>query len=75
MGNEWIKCSDRMPDLNELVLVWSREGFSTALRYESKRAVDFEGYPRILWNVDNIDVSGSNYDIEFWMPLPAEPLE
>ncbi|WP_411814041.1 DUF551 domain-containing protein [Cronobacter sakazakii] len=69
--SEWIKCSDRMPEIGQRVLV-ATEGRSVncasyrqweSAKTEKGRAPRFEDY------------RGTVYGVTHWMPLPAPPAE
>jgi hypothetical protein len=67
----WIKCSERLPEVGERVLAWadgvnhklSQDGCYTAVRQ------------RRYWDVDAWDNYGAEDDFSHWMPLPEGPKE
>lgn len=63
---KWIKCSDRMPDLNIPVLTY------TPIAYNSKKTsvmILKEDYGYISWNKSFMS------SVTHWMPLPNPPSE
>lgn len=55
--SEWISVKDRLPEIGERVLIYSRQTLE-AIRYEGKK------FNRFGVSVD---------DATHWMPLPAPP--
>lgn len=63
----WIKCTDRLPELNKEVLIYFNGCFISYLRQ-----YDFKGNIRKAW----MDCENTNFkweDITHWMPLPEPP--
>jgi hypothetical protein len=54
---EWISVKDRMPDEDEAILAWNKEGFPMIDVWSGK----MWGY---AWTVD---------EISHWMPIPEKP--
>lgn len=61
---EWIKCSDRMPELNKQVLLWDDGHFIVGSRYKNC-------FGHYIWSFPE------DYDGEpsHWMTLPKSPPE
>ena len=61
---EWIKCSDRLPDHNEVVLIWDAKcpRPSTAFYLEGNWKEPFMGYSK-----------SSDCNVTHWMEFPAAP--
>ena len=60
---EWIKCSERMPEIGETVLIFDDE----ANQVVARRA----------WDFGKTQFEGDYYTYEavWWMPLPPPPSE
>lgn len=67
---EWIKCADRIPELEETVLL---ENYVIAYRMKMKGDFWKEGW---AW-ADSRDENTfwRPIDIKYWMPLPEPPTE
>jgi hypothetical protein len=63
----WIKLTERLPKLNERVLI-SDDGYVTICRYKR----DWRDKNKIVFE-DEQDEQPSNYVPEFWQPLPKTP--
>lgn len=66
---EWIKCSNRMPERDQVCLVYYAQEVQSA---------EFVNYPGWDWYLESSDRfhSRDHYEdspIEYWMPLPAAP--
>ena len=57
----WIKCRDRMPEINQWVLTWNGEWHDTSIYYGE------EDKPRFS---DDIEWKK---EVTHWMPLPSPP--
>jgi Protein of unknown function (DUF551) len=62
--NGWIKCSDRLPDNKDIVLVINKYGEMAVCR-TNKNSLDY------IFMLN--DTSHQIKDITHWMPLPAPP--
>jgi hypothetical protein len=80
MTNNWIKCSDRMPEMGERVLIYAVKEFHYEHdRIEIAALVDnillaWEQVPKLRFEV--CEDSGSYYNadnVTHWQPLPAKP--
>ena len=60
-ATDWVKCSERMPELNVPVLVHTGSGMRIDKAYDFGDGVSFYE-----------DLYG---DVTHWMPLPAPPVE
>ena len=60
-ASDWVKCSERMPELNVPVLVHTGSGMRIDKAYDFGDGVSFYE-----------DLYG---DVTHWMPLPAPPME
>ena len=79
--SEWIKCSDRLPELNETVDIWI-SGESAGRMTDMGRVFvdDADGW---LWVAmegidegDALEEFGHEMDdVTHWQPLPAPPTE
>lgn len=61
--NEWIACKDKMPKMNQRVLVYekdSKHGYD----------IDIDWYDGIFWFFKQ---DGEKPKVTHWMPLPEEP--
>lgn len=71
--SEWIKCSDRLPEDGQCVLVITTNSHSQgdmnimSVIYEADRSVDYR------WGIDHFCESSYAGEVEFWMPLPNPP--
>lgn len=63
---EWIKCSDQMPDVGKLVLVFVPHDF----KYQQATLM-FDGGDEGLWTDGAIDYY--QHSITHWQPLPSPP--
>ena len=73
---EWIKCSERLPEEKEEVLLFSDEGITQGCREISKR---YDGSVYKEWNICWFDehgcgcCGGEYFKPTHWMPLPSPP--
>lgn len=67
---EWIKCSERLPEEGEYVIVYDGN-----LDLDNKAFYEIAAYR--TFNNRSVFVSGpySLQNIKFWMPLPLPPKE
>ena len=65
---EWISVKDKMPRINEVVLVYDKFIEDVSIGYIS----EFLGY-RVVWIID-YGQSVSD-EVTHWMPLPEPPKE
>jgi hypothetical protein len=66
--SEWVKCSERMPEANRLVIIYQlHEGVLECFRTNlaTYRPADFRN--------DWTDISGYDAHPTHWMPLPEPP--
>ena len=66
---EWISVKERLPDINETVLISDGQIISIA---------SYGGNPDCDWFPHGVDSPGIcdvdiRYDVKFWQPLPAPP--
>jgi hypothetical protein len=69
---EWIKCSERLPKSDEIVLVFTRDR-ETYVAIWNKIWRDSDRHD---WNIrcDCVDAEGnSGFEVTHWMPLPDPP--
>lgn len=57
--SEWIKCSERLPKINECVIVYSEDDHEFAYLINRETWIE--------WH------SGNELDVTHWMPLPDPP--
>lgn len=75
MQVEWVKCSDRMPDVWKTVLIFGHHGFEGRKRLDDY-FVGFLGTTG-LWHP--VCITGENIDLDLygapthWMLLPEPP--
>ena len=62
----WIKCSDRMPDLNVYVVILGNENKNNIYRNIRVAYLDHR------WG-NFVGVDNGIYDAKYWMPLPSPP--
>ncbi|ELY6201956.1 DUF551 domain-containing protein [Cronobacter malonaticus] len=68
--SEWIKCSERMPELRQRVLVWNGYSVTECTYKRNEYAKTPKGRePRFEFH------AGIKHGITHWMPLPAPPAE
>ena len=67
---EWIKCSERMPDIGQLVLI--RIPISARANIESAK---YEGDGQFLGAWFSMRVELCCYSVTHWMPRPEEPAD
>ncbi|HGN8897454.1 TPA: DUF551 domain-containing protein [Enterobacter roggenkampii] len=68
---QWIKCSERMPDVGEQVLI--RISCSEYFNIENGRYKGDGLWVGCWFNV--YGKKGSPYQVSHWMPLPSPPIE
>ncbi|QTL38757.1 DUF551 domain-containing protein [Xenorhabdus budapestensis] len=71
---EWIKCSDRLPEIDKIVLGYEFLNYNNTYRCSLYGRVD-DGefwYWGKVNQFDEIEVD-DEYDVQFWMPLPQPP--
>ncbi len=80
--SKWIKCSERMPPIDEKILAYAKE--SNSKKYEIIKAIYYDRYeingrkPEYEF-YECCNCSGYDYDdmmidhISHWMPLPKTP--
>jgi Protein of unknown function (DUF551) len=71
----WIKCSERMPELHEKVLIAWVE--NDAIEFGYTRMVEWKyNKPEITWHTHDGGSLHEKQDIPtHWMPLPSSPKE
>lgn len=71
--SEWINVEDRLPDHNEIVLVFDEIGsvISMAKFRQFDEPINFDDQD--CWYVMNIDNLEIDYQVTHWMPLPKPP--
>lgn len=62
----WIKCSERLPEKNGPVLMWST-------RLETVPTCAADGYELWFWNTEYSPQDYGLRHITHWMPLPEAP--
>ncbi|RLA66565.1 MAG: hypothetical protein DRQ88_05920 [Epsilonproteobacteria bacterium] len=64
----WIKCSDRMPDEWEDVLIWAAKDENVEMAYFNNQdeLKDYWQNNSFTWATD---------EVSYWMPLPSPPEE
>ncbi|WFQ80224.1 DUF551 domain-containing protein [Xenorhabdus sp. SF857] len=71
---EWIKCSDRLPEIDEIVL--GCEFYTNNGNYKCRlygRAEDGEyWYWGVVNRLNEIEID-DEYNVEYWMPFPEPP--
>jgi hypothetical protein len=70
MSGEWISVSERYPEEDEDVLVFSTDGM------QDIRLAQMASFDGIMWrfcDMDDDDVD--SFGITHWMPLPAPPTD
>lgn len=80
--SEWISVNDRMPDVEEDVLVFA-EGKTGGVIGDTVIAITKRFYPMRGWKPESTYIDWvapwayftANYDITHWMPLPEPPEE
>ena len=65
----WIKCSDKLPEPDEHVLVYGEDGIFTAYRDDNEKYPTWNCYP-----VGSYASDGLVYCITHWMSLPKLPI-
>ena len=68
---QWIKCSERMPDVGEQVLI--RISCSEHFNIENGRYKGDGLWVGCWFHV--YGKKGSPYQVSHWMPLPSPPIE
>lgn len=73
--SEWVKCSDRMPELGEWVLCSIKSMFTRAPMLVLKAYIYAKDtqYEKMMFKSD--DKTWRIEEIERWMPLPPPPKE
>ncbi|MBW9400300.1 DUF551 domain-containing protein [Leclercia sp. EC_58] len=67
---EWVKCSERMPEVRERVIGWNGYSIQTCSYVSNTYAKTAKGRePRFEIN------TGIWHGVTHWMPLPKEPTE
>jgi hypothetical protein len=62
---EWIKCSEKLPEIPGIYLVWFAEGVSVCKWYGMNS--EDRPYENTGWRLP--------YQFTYWMPLPKPPKE
>ena len=71
MGNsEWIKCSERLPEDGEFVLVCNDDGHMMIAKHETETFEWYYKYTNYDFDVWDNDEQGP---VLYWMPLPEAP--
>lgn len=73
--SQWIKCSDRLPDPAELVVIWyqGRCYFAELNKKECSNGTVLFWH---IWNGKSMDDFTVDHELErLWMPLPPLPWE
>ena len=77
---DWIRCEDRLPELEQRVLVFAKciiDGFTEDAIVAITSMTDVNPlWPSIKWEVhwrDPWQYFMSDYKITHWMPLPEPP--
>ena len=68
--SEWVKCSDRMPEYGERVLVWDYTEPTFAALY---RANEYSEFPRLRVAHFTTDAGEPCIDVTHWMAPPEQP--
>ncbi len=73
----WIKCSDKLPEYDTLVLGYvASKGFYTPMILEKRYRPDLpENLFLLVWESEEACCGRSFefYEVTYWMPLPAFP--
>ena len=70
--NDWIPCSERMPEIGQEVLAFYPRWFDPGIKGFSGCCVaSFDG---LVWDVHG-EFNPGQKDITHWQPLPAVPKE
>ena len=65
--SKWIKCSERMSELNQDVLAWHRHGFCMMGFYRQTKNPN-------TYQIEWLIINGSGViDATHWQPLPEPP--
>lgn len=67
---EWIKCSDRYPEVGQEVLI--RIPVCEKFNIENAR---YSGYEQFIGAWCSVRGKGHSYTVTHWMPLPEPPAE
>lgn len=59
--SEWIKCSDRLPDEDSFVLIYSKDGYPIVI---GEFCITTENW---------YDLNGNSRSVSHWQPLPDAP--
>lgn len=70
--NEWISVKDRLPDREELVIVWAPSPNRVIPGYYLAELVEDSGCS-YLWRVRHVSWNLLLRDTSHWQPLPAPP--
>lgn len=69
VGDGWIACADRMPEIEDRVLVVTYGKYVSAARY-----TQWEGAKTAKGRAPRFeDLRGIVYNVTHWMPLPSPP--
>lgn len=70
--SEWIKCSERLPEDGECVLVIANDSHSNGKA--NIISVIYNAHSKYeMWIVDHFCEYSFINDVEYWMPLPELP--
>lgn len=67
MSEEWISVEDRLPDIGDIVDVWTRDGRETNQSFNGISDEDYAFYPTTGGTYLHID------KVTHWQPLPEPP--
>ena len=68
---EWIKCSDRLPDIKQEVLIHDGTHFYVA--YRCLRTAPYKHWEWVVHcECSGVEFDG-DYSAQYWMPLPEIP--
>ncbi len=71
---EWIKCSERIPNLGEAVMIsWNGENFDSDAFYDHSLS-KWQTILEIIYDGEEI-IGDPERKITHWMPLPKPPEE
>ena len=73
---EWIKCSERMPDVHERGMIFRRGRIRIAqlICTDINNLLDTTR-DTFAWDIDGYDLVMHRNEVSHWMPLPEPPKE